>query len=228
VVGVDGCRGGWIAVLRQGPDFRWRRLAALAELFAGAPRPAVVAVDIPIGLTDRGARLCDREAREQLGARRACVFPAPIRPLLSATSRAEASARRRRLEGKGVSCQAWAIVDKIREVDDLLRRHPAYRTVVREVHPELCFAALNGGRAVARSKHTAPGLARRVALVRAWCGQAVVRALAERRALGCGADDIVDAFATLWTADRIQRGRAIALPARPPRDSHGLPMAIVV
>ena len=228
LVGVDGCRGGWVAVSRQGRRFRWRRLRTLAELFEDPDqRPAVVAVDIPIGLTDRGARLCDRAARERLGVRRSCVFPAPIRPLLSATSRAGASARRVRLEGKGVSCQAWAIVDKIREVDELLRRRPDCRPIVREVHPEICFAALNGGPPVA-PKRTPSGLARRIALLRTWCGDAVVQALGDRRALGCAADDIVDAFATLWTAARIQRGRAVTLPARPPRDAHGLPMEIVV
>ena len=243
LIGVDGCRDGWVAVSRaDSGEFRWRRIDALADLFPEGKRgtlrgcpfptdavlPRVVAVDIPIGLTRRGARLCDGEARVRLGARRCCVFTPPIRPMLAARSHAEASAVRRRVEGKGVSIQAWAIVPKIREADRLLRRHPSYRAIVREAHPEVCFALLNGGVPLVAPKKTDAGHRQRVRLLRAWCGEAITRALAERRTLRCAADDIVDAFATLWTAERVHRGEAITLPAAPPCDVHGLRMEIVV
>jgi len=39
-------------------------------------------------------------------------------------------------------------------------------------------------------------------------------------------DDLLDAFAVLWTARRIAEGKAVTLPARPPLDSFGLRMAI--
>ena len=90
------------------------------------------------------------------------------------------------------------------------------------------FALLNGGSPLAAPKKTATGHRQRVRLLRAWCGDAITRALAERRALGCAADDVVDAFATLWTAERIHRGEATTLPADPPCDAHGLRMEIVV
>jgi predicted RNase H-like nuclease len=230
LIGVDGCREGWIAVSRAdgGADFRWRRVATLADLFRDTLLPTVVAVDIPIGLPGRGARLCDGEARACLGPRRCCVFTPPIRPMLAARTHAQASAVRHRIEGKGVSIQAWAIVPKIREADRLLRRHPAFRAIVREVHPEVCFARLNGGVPLVASKKSETGHRQRVRLLRAWCGDAITRALAARRALGCAADDIVDAFATLWTAERIHRGHATTLPAEPPCDAHGLRMEIVV
>ena len=243
LIGVDGCRDGWVAVSRvDSGQFRWRRIDTLADLFPegkrGTPRgcpfpmdevlPRVVAVDIPIGLTRRGARLCDGEARARLGPRRCCVFTPPIRPMLAARSHAEASAIRRRLEGKGMSIQAWGIVRKIVEVDRLLRRHPKYRRIVREAHPELCFSALNGGRPIAERKKSPEGHRRRVDLLRCAYGSAILRALADRRTLGCEDDDILDAFATLWTAERIHRGQATTLPAEPPCDAHGLRMEIVV
>ncbi len=40
-------------------------------------------------------------------------------------------------------------------------------------------------------------------------------------------DDILDAFAALWTAERILRGEARSLPPAPPTDRAGLPMRIV-
>ena len=41
------------------------------------------------------------------------------------------------------------------------------------------------------------------------------------------ADDIVDAFAAVWTVGRIARGEACTLPASPPRDAPGRRTEIV-
>jgi predicted RNase H-like nuclease len=52
----------------------------------------------------------------------------------------------------------------------------------------------------------------------------VDQALAERAKLGCKADDIVDAFVALWTAERISRAVAVSIPAIPPLDALGVRM----
>ena len=52
-------------------------------------------------------------------------------------------------------------------------------------------------------------------------------ALAERRELASNEDDILDAFAALWTAERIALGISQTIPAVPPKDSFGLRMEIV-
>jgi predicted RNase H-like nuclease len=229
VVGVDGCSGGWIAASRRAPgaDVCCRRVKTLEDLFADRITPAVVAVDVPIGLLERGARECDVAARRLLGSRRSSVFTAPIRPMLAATSQDEASQVRHRIEGKGVSIQAWAIVPKIREVDRLLRSNPTRRKIIREVHPELCFFFLNGERPMSESKKKLSGRAQRLSLLRTWCGEEIDRALAERAMLGCDADDIVDAFVALWTAERIRCAEAVSVPPIPPLDAHGLRMEMV-
>jgi predicted RNase H-like nuclease len=229
VVGVDGCSGGWIAASKRAPgtDVCCRRIKILEDLFADTVTPRVIAVDVPIGLLERGARACDVAARRLLGPRRSSVFTAPIRPMLAATSRTEASQARRRVDGKGVTIQAWAIVPKILEVDGLLRVNPSRREIIREVHPELCFFYLNRERPMSEAKKKTAGRTERVSLLRAWCGEAIDRALAERAKLGCEADDIVDAFVALWTAERISRGDAVSIPAIPPLDAHGLRMEMV-
>ena len=51
-----------------------------------------------------------------------------------------------------MTVQAWGIVPKVIEVDEALRADAALRAVTREVHPELCFAAMNGGRPMAHSR----------------------------------------------------------------------------
>jgi predicted RNase H-like nuclease len=166
-------------------------------------------------------------ARRLLVARRSSVFPAPIRPILTATSQANASRIRRLVEGKGVSIQAWAIVPKIVEVDAWLRADDVRREIVREVHPEVSFFFLNGKRPMNTAKQKADGQSERLAVLRTWAGKAVVDAVARQRELGCKADDIADAMVALWTAERIACGTAISIPAKPPLDACGLRMEML-
>lgn len=167
------------------------------------------------------------EARRLLGKRGSSVFSAPIRSLLGARSHSDACRLRDAVEGKRISLQIWFIIPKIAELDDLLRSHPAARTVVREVHPELCFAKMNGGRPLETPKRKPEGRAQRRTLLDSWCAVALRGALAQRRVLGCAEDDVLDAFAALWTAGRIARGEAVAIPTLPAFDACGLPMAIM-
>ncbi len=147
--------------------------------------------------------------------------------MLSATSHAEASQIRHRMEGKRVSIQTWAIVPKILEIDRFIRAEPIRRKIVREVHPEVCFFFLNGERPMSVAKKKATGQAERRSVLQKWCGEAVDHALAEREKLGCKADDILDALVALWTAERIYRGEAVSIPAKPAMDACGLRMEMV-
>ena len=69
--------------------------------------------------------------------------------------------------------------------------------------------------------------AERLTVLRKWAGDAIIDAVARRRELACKADDIVDAFVALWTAERIACGTAISIPAKPPLDGYGLRMEMV-
>ena len=148
ICGADGCRGGWVAISEDldSGSISWRLCSTARELAYSDPAPQVIALDIPIGLPERGPRACDLQARQLLGPGRASsVFPAPIRPVLAATSYGDACQIRFRVEGKKLSLQAWAIVGKIRDVDDMLRHDTALSARVREVHPEVSFYFLAAG-----------------------------------------------------------------------------------
>jgi predicted RNase H-like nuclease len=116
IIGVDGCPAGWIALIE-----RTETRSVTARVFltfrdlATALEATVIAIDIPIGLTDCGARECDRLARRHLGAKRgSSVFPAPIRPALAASSFMNANAASLAAQKKGISQQAFAIYPKTR------------------------------------------------------------------------------------------------------------------
>jgi predicted RNase H-like nuclease len=231
VAGVDGCRAGWICVLRDeaaGP-IEAKVLPTAADLFSQAPTPHVIAIDVPIGLPDAGRRECDGLARQMLGwPRRNSVFPAPVRAALTARTREEASKITSGIDGRRVGIQAWSIYAKIREVDDRLRGEPSLRQRVREVHPEVCFCAWNGFQAMRVSKKRRAGREERLSLVRGHFGpEAYEQARSGFRRKDVANDDILDAFAALWTAERILGGQAESLPNRPQTDSEGLRMEIV-
>lgn len=230
IVGADGCRSGWLCVFEELPTRRIgsKIFATLPELFAAAPELSVLAIDIPIGLTDAGPRQCDQEARAKLGpVRGTSVFPAPIRPALQAASYQDACDTSFRAQNKKLSRQSWAIYPKIRELDDLLRTRPELNERVHEVHPEVTFAVWNGTPIVEPKKKKA-GFAIRHALVSGHFGPDAFQTIRARYGRGDVADDdILDAFAALWTAERIQRAEARSLPEDPPHDSEGLPMRMM-
>jgi predicted RNase H-like nuclease len=225
--GVDGCRGGWIAASRATDGaVTVQRVGSLRELDA----PQVIAIDIPIGLADAGNRECDLVARARLGVRRSSVFAAPIRPMLAAASHGEACTIGRNApgnHGKAIALQAWNIVPKIREIDALLRDRPELRSVVHEVHPELIFNELSRGAPLPKKK-LLDGRQARLALLAVALNETVHETMAHRHALACAPDDIVDAIAALWTAERIFRGEATCIPPRPPFDSVGLAMRMMI
>lgn len=230
LVGVDGCRGAWLAVAREaagGPVGACLQPtpAQLLQTFAAAE---VIAVDVPIGLTDGGPRECDRLARLLLGRpRMASVFPAPIRPALAGATRAEADRLGRASDGRGVGPHAFRIYGHVAAWDEALRAHPRAQRRVYEAHPEVCFHAMNGHVPLGAGKKTAAGMAQRRRLVEDAFGKAALAdALAQLAGTRFGMDDLLDAFATLWTARRIAAKLAVSLPAEPPRDCFGLPMAI--
>ena len=230
LLGVDGCRAGWLAIAAaaEGPDVNVQLHEDAAALVA-AKGWQLMAIDIPIGLPEQGSRACDQEARRLLGARRSSVFPAPIRAVLAAGSHEEACKISRQLQGKGISCQSFNILAKIRSIDELLQIDKALAQRIQEVHPELIFQQWNGGRPMEHGKKTAQGQQERLQLVEtefpgAW---ALIRSLYRRSAVAD--DDILDALAALHTARRLQRGEALQLPAQEGAlafDACGLPMQI--
>jgi predicted RNase H-like nuclease len=234
LAGIDGCPAGWIVAWWRpdGDEVRITVARHLAEVIA--ERPAVVAIDIPIGLPERagpGGRVAETLVRPMLGARQSSVFSVPSRAAVYAPDYATACATALATSDppRKVSRQLYMLAPKIREMDALLRADPGLVATVFEVHPELAFWRLNGERALAEPKKVKsrcyePGLAlRRALLVAAGLPQAVVNGAPPK---GAGPDDLLDALACAAIARRIMAGTARPFPDPPPRDAFGLPMAI--
>jgi len=219
IAGVDGYKNGWVMV-SQTDDGQ-----VTVSLLSGFSQVmdcncAIVVVDVPIGLLDRGTRSADREARRLLRRRSCCVFTAPLRAMVGCSDYSEAQQCRLRVDGKGLTKQSWAIMPKIREVDRLLT--PETQSCIREGHPEVSFAQMNNGQPLTVSKHTLEGEHARIALLATHFSSVPFHVQEHRRV----AEDVIDAYAMLWTARRICDGCAVALPEQSPKDSRGLLMQI--
>ncbi|MBA6441247.1 DUF429 domain-containing protein [Streptomyces sp. GMR22] len=222
VVGVDACRTGWVAVtLDEEGRFAGADTAeALSELLGRVPDAVVVAVDMPLGLLERGWREADALATAMVAPHRSRVFSVPPREVWEADGYDAANEVCRRVVEKGLSRQSWGLAAKLREAN-ACRDGGDHR--LYEVHPEVSFAALGEGRPVPWSK-------------KSWNGQAVRRRLLEDQGivlpddLGPAGrvppDDVLDAAAAAWSARRIALRAARSLPDPPQTTETGLPVAI--
>ena len=221
IAGVDGCRGGWIAATQTGGVTSLKVLESLDILFRDETL-VVAVIDMPIGLPERGSRPCDLLARKLLGkARGSSVFPAPIQAMLAARDHKEASDLRYGVEAKRCSIQLAAILPKIRELNNLMT--PELQLRAREGHPEVSFAVMNADRPMSHPKRLQAGRAERTALLDRSFPDVTAR-LAE---VGSFAGDAVDAYAMLWTAQRIAAGTARVLGRNTDVDTRGIRMEIV-
>src|SRR3989442_13288566 len=135
VAGVDGCRAGWLCVRLQDGVVEGEVFATFKQLLALLEASSVIAVDIPIGLPTSGERACDRMARQLLGAPRASsVFPAPIWAVTNETDYTVACVKHRAADGRALSKQAFAILPKILEVNQLVLNQAGLQDRVREIH----------------------------------------------------------------------------------------------
>jgi len=236
LAGIDGCPSGWVVALARADlsELRVRLVARFIDVTAALEAPAVIAIDIPIGLPERtgyGGRAAENAVRPLLGARQSSVFSVPSRAAIAARDYRDACriALATSEPPRKVSKQLFMLAPKIREVDAALRADAALSQRVFEVHPELAFWRLNGEQALSEPKKVKSrpyelGLAlRRQLLIKAGLPAAAVEASPPK---GAGPDDLIDALACVVIAWRIFNGVAQPFPDPPERDAFGLRMTI--
>lgn len=220
--GVDGVPTGWVVCVLTGTGrarrVSWTVVPDAAAVLEATDGCDAVGIDIPLALPSGGHR---REAEvlaaTRLGAARSSLFPTPPAQVLAATSYAGACAAAQEVTGKKISLQTWHIVPKIRDFQQVVL--PPH---VVEAHPELTFRTM-APQVAFGSKKTARGAGQRIAALAGWVDPA--------RLLGdlpgaARLDDVLDALATAWTAERVASGTAELLG--PGTDAGGRSTAIAV
>lgn len=220
--GVDSGPGGWVVCLLSGTgrarEVTWTVAPDAEAVLAATAGCDAVGVDIPLALPPDGLRRpAEVLAAARLGPARSSLFPTPPAQVLAAGTYAEACAAAAAVTGRKISVQAWNIVPKIREFQRV-----ALPGSVVEAHPELTFRTMAPDVAFA-SKKTARGAGQRIAALTGWADPA---ALLADLPSGGRLDDVLDALACAWTAERVARGTAEFLGAG--TDGRGRSTAIAV
>ena len=251
-VGVDGCKGGWFSVgFASDGEYLLKAFRTFRELVEYYKAAKLILVDMPIGLLDgseecqcdtksrvkhNGWRCCDMEARHRLpGNRKSSVFQTPNRHTSNAVwnhfcDYTTAKKIEHLYAKKGLSSQTFGITPKTAEVDNfMLSREDGVTPIIREIHPEICFWALNKKKPMLHSKKTEEGIEDRLTVL-----EGVEQISREIVDVACfkfpddsvAKDDILDALAAAVTA-RMGYQDPLTLPKYPPKDSKGLPMEMV-
>ena len=194
VAGIDGTKGGWVAVILEDGRFVGDAVLRPVETdFRELGDVDVIGVDVPIGF---GPRLADAAARAYLVGAASTVFSTPSRDVLEVPFG----------PGLGVSAQAHALGPRILHVTRLAE----HDSRLHEVHPEVTFRAMNDGRPLQYRKKSAGGALERIELLRRHGIE-----LELGTAASAPLDDVVDAAAAAWSAQRIATGAAKTLPDPP-------------
>ena len=197
----------------------------------------MILIDIPIGLPYRAhkVRSCDIEARKLLVERRSSVFPSPCRRAVRSydykKNYKKASKINEEEIDRGLSLPTCGIIPRIREVDQFLSDNVSARSRIREIHPEVCFWALNGKRPMEYNKKDKEGKGiqkRKGVLISVYPDSEAIFKYAERKYLRkeVARDDILDALVAAVTAYKGRQGLK-SIPEVSEFDSHGLPMEMV-
>jgi predicted RNase H-like nuclease len=217
VLGVDACKTGWVGIAWAGDAVTPHYAPTIGDLVDAAGPLSVIAIDIPIGLPERGFRQADILARKFVGPRRSSVFMTPVRATLGVPQHSRANAINLEHTRQGLSIQAFSLLPRIEEVDNWRPKAPCR---VVEVHPEVTFTQLAGHPLA--PKKTWAGAEQRHELLRQM-GLTVAGPLGE--AGRAAVDDVLDAAAAAWTAWRVQLGTAVPFP-NPPEVLDGIEAAI--
>ena len=240
--GIDGCKGGWFCIgLTNAGDHCSLVAADIIDAHSKLQKRGakIALIDIPIGLSDNDEeRTCDIDARQCIGPRRRSVFRVPCRQALKVFSVDGAEAAKKvnhQITRRSLSNQTLAIMKKIAEVDGFVRGNES-KNFFREVHPEVCFWALNGDVPLAHKKKGKDGRCERLEILRRYSVNAkrplnidaiYNKSLCEHPRKTVAYDDVLDALAAALTAKIGYEKGYRTLPTAPAKDSRGLTMEMV-
>lgn len=228
--GVDGCKKGWFYVgIDENDQYEFGIISTFDQVQPIVGQAEQVLVDIPIGLREKDSRerLCDLEARKVLGNRRSSVFPPPSRLTLVVYDYNQASQLNFQFTGRKLSKQSFAISSKIKEVDDFILI-TKMRGKFREMHPEVCFWALNNYHPMQFNKKKTDGFNERKRLLNKYFSNTdklVEDSRSRFLKKDLADDDILDALVGAISSRFYLN--MLTLPDLPELDNKGLKMEIV-
>ncbi len=231
-VGIDGCKGEWIAVAISDKAFEVDKYKTIDEICEKYRTADAFLIDIPIGLPesrDGFLKRPDNELRTKLGRKYSSVFNTPFRQIVYAPDAKRAWELNRELEARQTPV-SMMLCKAIKQVDTFLQNNPQWKNRLLESHPEYCFNLLNGGKSLDQSKLSREGLEIRIGILKNFFpdSRRVVDTYLKQYKSRKKADDVVDALC-LAIAGRLGLEHGFkSIPGIPFKDGTGLNMQVVV
>lgn len=230
-VGIDGCKGKWLAVELSDNGFCVRLFDNINYVSSHYKNADCIMIDMPIGLAESKADIRpDEELRKNLKGKASSVFNTPCRQSVYETGYEKSSVTNNEIMSKKLSRQSFAIIPKIREIDIFLQTHTEWKNRILESHPEYCFTLLNGNIPVFENKQTLEGSEKRLNILCRYFPQShEVVDLFKRTypTLSSKTDDVIDALVlALIGAIGLDAGFT-SIPEFPMHDTQGIKMQIV-
>jgi predicted RNase H-like nuclease len=232
-VGIDGCKGGYVAVNITDDDLDVNIFKSIDEICSKYEKSDSLIIDMPIGLPENKEDIRpDSPARKVLSSRASCIFNTPSRQAIYEKEYSDANETNRDILGKGLSKQSFAISNKIRDIDEFLEREPKWRNKLIESHPEVCFAMLNsncnGPEPIYDNKKTQPGIDKRLELLSRYYNRTdEIRELVYSDSFKKYKDDVIDALCLAVTGMLGYENGYKTIPENPMEDRMGILMQMV-
>lgn len=208
VVGADVCQGSWAAIrLVDGLFDRGAVLPTLSEVARTFGKDAsTIAVDIPLSYALPGTkgRMCEREGRAMLGPRRSSMFDTYPQAILEAPNHSIANTLAQKTVGCGIPQQSFGLRKAIAEAISLSAEDPR----IHETHPELVFSSLAGSLA---AKKSWTGFRQRLEALE---NVGILLPIEFPEMDHAAMDDVIDAAAAAFAADRIAQGIGQRVPSQ--------------
>ena len=166
-VGIDGCKGKWVAVALTEKYFEVNKFNNIEEICEKYKDADSIIIDMPIGLQESNEDISpESKARRFLKGKTSSIFNTPCRQAVYAENYTKAIEENKANLGISLSPLSYGICSKIREIDEFLSREPQWKNRLVEGHPEICFAKLNHDKAVLENKTKPDGQEKRLEILR--------------------------------------------------------------
>ena len=186
-------------------------------------------IDMVIGLPSTKEHIRpDTFARQIIRERTSTIFPAPCRQAVYAKNVTEAYEENQRVLGKKFTPLTVGIIPKMREVDSFLQENAQYKNRIKESHPEVCFARLNGSTLLSK-KSQIDGVEERIRILSDYMPMINKNEIMLNvKKFRCNVDDIIDAICLAVTANLIVQGQYEIIPLEPMKDDTGILMQMII
>lgn len=228
-IGVDGCKGGWITAIISNGKLLLEKYTNLEDIVLDYGTFDEFLIDMVIGLPSTSEQIRpDAEARRMIKERSSTIFPVPCRQAVYAENVANAYDENVRILGKKFTPLTVGIIPKMREVDSYLQENSQYKNLIKESHPEVCFARLNGSTVLSK-KADIDGVEERIRILSKFMEEISFEKIKLcAKEFKCNIDDIIDAICLAVSANLVNQGEYTVIPESPMADETGLLMQMVV